>query len=74
MIQLALAFFGLASIYMAMGRNLAARKWAPIVGLCGQPFWAAFAVQTNAWGLGLLVAAYTLVYIWGIRVQWGGRT
>lgn len=31
------------------------------------------AYQTQGWGLAALVVAYTLVYINGIRVQWGGK-
>lgn len=71
MIQFFLAAFGLTSIYFAMGHNARLRRWAPIIGLAGQPFWAIFAWQSGGWGLGLLVAAYTLVYIQGIRMQWG---
>lgn len=69
--QLAIAVFGLTSIYFAMGNNPQRRKWAPVIGLAGQPFWAYFAVQSGGWGLGLLVAAYTVVYIVGVRAQWG---
>jgi len=73
MTQLFIALFGLTSVWCAMGHNVKARKWAPVIGLCGQPFWAWFAYQTNAWGLAALVAAYTVVYVRGILVQWGGR-
>jgi len=70
MIQFALAFFGLSAIFMAMGNNLTARKWAPIVGLCGQPFWLTFAYQTHASGVMLLSLAYIVVYLIGVRNQW----
>ncbi len=70
MIQLALAFFGLTALYMAMGKNAAARKWAPCVGRMGQPFWMLFAIQTGAWGLLALSVAYTGVYIRGAWLQW----
>lgn len=70
MIQLLLAAFGLTSIYFAMGHNPTLRCWAPVIGLAGQPFWAIFAWQSEGWGLGVLVAAYTLVYIKGIFMQW----
>ena len=70
MTQLFIALFGLTSLSFAMGHNPILRKWAPIIGLCGQPFWAFFAWQTQGWGLGVLVVAYSLVYINGIRVQW----
>lgn len=70
-IQLALAVFGLAAMYLATGRSPRARRWAPIVGLCGQPFWLAFAHGANAWGLFLLSLAYIAVYLRGVWLQWG---
>lgn len=70
MIQLALAFFGLTALYMATGHSLRARRWAPLVGLCGQPFWLVFAWQADAWGLMALSLAYTGVYIRGAWLQW----
>lgn len=74
MIQLALAFFGLTSLWMAMGHNKRARKRAPVVGLIGQPAWLWFAVSVEAWGLLALSLAYTLVYIRGIWVQFPARS
>ena len=73
MTQLLIAIFGLTSIWLAMGRNANLRKWAPVIGLAGQPFWLAFALSSDAWGLVALVAAYTVVYMRGIFVQWGGK-
>ena len=70
MIQFALAIFGLSALFMAMGHNARARRWAPVVGLCGQPFWVAFAVQSSAWGLLALSLAYSAVYVRGAWVQW----
>ena len=57
-------------LYMATGHNARARRWAPIVGLCGQPFWLVFAVQSSAWGLLALSLAYSAVYVRGAWVQW----
>lgn len=70
MIQLALAFFGLTALYTATGHNARARRWAPLVGPCGQPFWIAFALQSSAWGLLALSLAYSAVYVRGAWVQW----
>lgn len=70
MIQLALAFFGLTALYMATGHNTRARRWAPLVGLAGQPFWIIFAVQAGAWGLLALSIAYSAVYVRGAWIQW----
>lgn len=73
MTQFLMALFGLTSIYCAMGNSPRLRKWAPIIGLAGQPAWFWFAGQLQAWGLGVLALAYTLVFLNGIRVQWGGK-
>jgi hypothetical protein len=72
-IQLALATFGLSSLWMAMGRSAPARRWAPVVGLIGQPFWFAFAWQTGGWGLLALTCAYTAVYARGAWLSFGGH-
>ena len=73
MIQIFIALFGLTSIYLAMGENLQLRKWAPIIGLAGQPFWFMATVPTQQWGMVALCVAYTLVYINAIRVHWSGK-
>jgi hypothetical protein len=70
MTQLALAFFGLSAMWLSMGHNPLGRKWAPVVGLAGQPFWLWFSVSANAWGLFALSLAYTAVYVRGAWVQW----
>ena len=69
--QLGIAVFGLTALWLAMGNNPTGRRWAPVVGLAGQVFWAWFALKTNAWGLGVLVIAYTVVYLRGAWLQWG---
>lgn len=74
LIQLGIAVFGLSALFMAMGNVPKLRKWAPIVGLVGQVFWTMYALSVGAWGIGLLVIAYTAVYLYGARVQWRGVT
>lgn len=68
--QVGIAVFGLSALWMGLGHNPTARKWAPIVGLAGQPFWMAFAWNTQSWALAILVPAYTLVYLRGAWLQW----
>lgn len=53
-----------------MGNSARGRKFAPVVGLLGQPAWVWFAIQSKAWGLLLISIAYTLVYIRGAWQQW----
>jgi hypothetical protein len=71
-IQFALALFGLTAMTMAMGRSARGRKWAPLIGLAGQPFWMVFAWQVDAWGLMALATAYSIVYARGAWLQWKG--
>lgn len=73
MTQFLMALFGLSAMAAALSTNDTARRWAPMLGLCGQPAWAYFAYQTGGWGLGLLVAAYTVVYIRAICANSRGQ-
>lgn len=68
--QLILALCGLSALWMATGHNLRARRWAPVVGLFGQPAWLWFAWQSSAWGLFVLSLVYSAVYVRGALVQW----
>lgn len=63
MSQFFMALFGLSAMALALSPRPTCRAWAPMVGLYGQPAWAYFAYETHALGLGVLVAAYTTVYI-----------
>ncbi len=69
MTQFLMALFGLSAMAAALSNHDTARRWAPMLGLLGQPAWAYFAYQTGGWGMGLLVAAYTVVYIRAICVN-----
>lgn len=74
MTQLFIAAFGLTSIWLAMGDNPTGRRLAPVIGLAGQPAWAWFAYESRAWGLGVLVLAYTAVYLRGALIQWRAKS
>ena len=73
MTQILIALFGLTSMAFALSNGPRRRAWAPMIGLLGRPFWAHFAYQSGGWGLGLLVAAYTVVYIRAICANGRGR-
>lgn len=70
-----MAVFGLTAMWWAMGNSPRLRRWAPVVGLVGQLWWLAFAWSAHRKGVdvrGLLVlcAAWSVVYVRGIVVQW----
>lgn len=66
-IQFNVALLGLASIYCAMHTRAAVRRFAPILGLIGQPFWFYVTITAGQWGMVALCAAYTVVYV---RTLW----
>ncbi|WP_239467048.1 hypothetical protein [Rhodoferax koreensis] len=71
--QFCIGLFGLTALAMTMFGNERARRWSPIVGMCGQPFWIYFSVTSSAWGVLVLSAAYALVYGSAIWVHWGWK-
>jgi len=66
-VQVALAVFGLTSLWLAYSSVPSVRRWSPPVGLCGQPFWVITAAQGESWGMGALAVAYTSIYA---RASW----
>lgn len=71
--QLFIAVFGLTALHLGLGVESRLRRWAPLIGLCGQPFWVVHAWKSGGWGIAILVAAYTVVYANAALVQWTGR-
>lgn len=64
--QIFIALFGLSAVYMAMvSESTAARRWAPVVGLAGQPFWLYATGSEGQWGMFALCCAYTVIYLRG---------
>ncbi len=70
MIQIALAVCGLTAMFLALSEQPGRRKWAPLVGLAGQPFWFMATIPTEQWGMVALCVAYSGLYIRGIALQW----
>lgn len=47
LVQICITVFGLTALAMALTGDGTARRWAPIVGLVGQPFWFIATVPTG---------------------------
>jgi len=73
MTQLLIALFGLTALTLALGSSPRGRKWAPVIGLAGQPFWFMATIPTEQWGMVALCVAYTLVYLRAVWAHWGPR-
>ena len=73
MIQVFMAVFGLGAVYMSMvATSPRARRFAPVVGLCGQPAWLYVTAMAGQWGMFLLCCAYTALYLRGSWQAWRG--
>jgi hypothetical protein len=67
--QTIIAVSGLLALVLALDARQERRKWAPVIGLIGQPFWL---VETwgGQWGMFLLTVAYTVVWINAFWKYW----
>jgi len=69
-IQAGILCFGVSAVFLVASKRFHIRRWAYILGLMGQPFWAVMAWRDEGWGVGLLVAVYTFTWARGIYEHW----
>lgn len=68
--QIFIALFGVTAIALSQSQLEQRRKWAPIFGLIGQPFWFYSAWETKQWGIFFLCFLYTLAWGKGFWNSW----
>lgn len=68
--QIAIALLGAAAAWLSQARTEAARRWACIFGLLGQPFWFWATWQAEQWGMFALSLLYALAWLRGLWVHW----
>lgn len=68
--QLIIAASGGLAIWLANDRQESRRKWAPIVGLIGQPFWLWETWHSGQLGMLALTVWYTLAWVRGFVQHW----
>ncbi|MFV0662732.1 hypothetical protein [Denitromonas sp.] len=66
--QLGIAIFGVLAVWLAQDARIERRRWAPVFGLIGQPFWVWMAWTAQQWGVLLLCALYTVSWARGLRM------
>ena len=66
--QLGIAFFGVLAVWLVQEDRIERRRWAPVCGLLGQPFWIWMAVSGQQWGVLVLTALYTVTWARGLRM------
>lgn len=68
LIQIGLIVFGVSAVALSQSTNPVAQKWAPVVGMTGQPIW--FLAAWGQPGMVFVVCLYTLCWGQGIYNQW----
>lgn len=66
--QIGIAIFGVLAIWLAQEEDLLRRRWAPVFGLMGQPFWFWAAWSAEQWGILALCVLYTVSWARGLRM------
>lgn len=68
--QIGIVLFGCGAVFLSQDNRPQRRRFAPILGLCGQPFWFMAARQAYRFGVLLVTCLYTLSWCRGIWNFW----
>ena len=68
--QIPLAIFGIVSIWLSQSPNPRMLRYAPVWGLCAQPFGFLAAIKAEQWGMFVLSIALTICWIRGLHTYW----
>jgi hypothetical protein len=68
--QVAIGLCGVSSIWLSQSLDGTVRRWAPIFGLCAQPFWFYSTYRAEQWGIFFLCFLYTAAWARGWYYQW----
>lgn len=71
--QIGIAVAGVTAITLSQSTDPDHRRWAPIVGLIGQPFWFYAAIASQQWGVFIVCCLYTGAWASGIYNHWVRR-
>lgn len=68
--QIGIALCGVSAVWLSQDANEQCRRWAPLLGLAGQPFWFYSSFAAEQWGIFFLSFLYTWSWIKGVRTYW----
>jgi hypothetical protein len=68
--QVGIALFGLSAIWLVNCREARWRRWGPICGMLGQPFWLYTTLSHEQYGVAAMCAVYAFMWGRGIRNHW----
>lgn len=65
---------GVTAMWMTQSPNVVMRKWAAVIGLCGQPAWMWMTWHAEQYGVFGLSFVYTASWLRGIKTYWLTRS
>lgn len=68
--QVLIVLFGVPAVFLSQSPSAHSRKWAPVLGLLGQPAWFYIAYATSSFGIAVLCGMYTISWYRGFHHQW----
>lgn len=68
--QVGIALTGVTAIFLTQSVLASRRRWAPVFGMIGQPFWFYAAVTAEQWGIVFVCALYTVAWSKGVWTHW----
>lgn len=68
--QIAIALLCVTAVFLSQDKRESWRKWAPVLGLLGQPFWFYATWKAEQWGIFALCFLYTFSWARGIWTYW----
>lgn len=68
--QIAIALLCVTAVFLSQDALESRRRWAPIFGLLGQPFWFYATWKAEQWGIFALCFLYTFSWARGLWTYW----
>lgn len=68
-VQGGIVVLSVCAIWMVNDGRAGVRRWAPLVGLLGQPFWFLATWQAEQWGMFAITFVYTGAWVRGLWTQ-----
>ena len=65
--QVMLGILGVTAIRLSQDPKESIQKWAPVVGLCGQPFWLYATWNKELWVMFIICVLYTNAWWKGFK-------
>jgi len=71
--QCVIVVSGVRAIWLTHDERPVCVRWAPVIGLCGQPMWLTASYTAGQPGMFLVSLAFTVAWMRGVRKHWFKR-